>query len=87
MAAVAADVDCHRVRSRIEIDAAVVGAAVVLHLEGKARVTRFPSPLAPGRTSTCRPMMSVTLTNCPAVTAVPLSFNVPAVGSVVISTR
>ena len=32
------DVDRHRVRRRIEIDAAVGRAAVVLHLEGEAGV-------------------------------------------------
>ena len=72
-------VDGNRVRSRIEIDAAVGGSAVVLHLEREGRVG---TAVGVGRRVkvSLPAVMSVTLMNCPAVTAAPLSFNVPCAG-------
>ena len=73
------DVDRQRVRRRVEIDAAVGGAAVVLHLEREAR-EGLPLPSARRANVSLPAVMSVTSTNCPAVTAVPLVLSVPCVG-------
>ena len=46
-----------------------------------------PLPFAAGVKTSFPPVMSATGTNCPAVTATPLSVSVPATGRVVISTE
>ena len=67
------DVDRHRVRRRIEIDAAIGRAAVVLHLEGEAGVRLVPLALAAGVNLKLPAVMSLADTNWPATTAMPLS--------------
>ena len=70
---------------RVEIDAAVGGAAVVLHLEREAGVAGAVGVGGRGEHQLAA-VMSATATNWPAVTATPLSVSVPAPGSVVIFT-
>ena len=75
-----------RVGGRIEIDAAVGRAAVVLHLERERRCSGEPLPLAAGVKMRLPAMISPAAITVPAVTALPDSVSVPAPGSVVILT-